>query len=70
MKILCSYRQQGIWKKHQKAVNVNILQDKSTLEAIVRRCEAEVLDFYNSNHEAGGQVVEHEGEQQPAPLMM
>ena len=54
LKIVCSYRQQGVWKKHQRAVDVHINKDNSNFETIVRRCEAEVLDFYKSQHEAGG----------------
>lgn len=67
VKIFCRYRHQGVWKKHQKALSVNIKSDNSTLEAIVRTCEAEVLAFYNENHEKGGEGGE---EPLPAPLTM
>ena len=68
LKISCSYRQQGLWKKHQKAVNVNIHEDNSNLLAIIRRCEAEVLDFYHSHHEPTGAAPLQPGEGQPAPI--
>ena len=54
VKVLCSYRQQGVWKKHQRSLSVNAAGDNSSFEAIVRGCEAEVLAFYNSNHDKGG----------------
>ena len=67
LKIVCSYRQQGSWKKHQKAVNVNIHEDNSNLETIIRRCEGEVLGFYNLHHEPGGQG-DQPVEPSPAPV--
>jgi hypothetical protein len=59
LKLFCNYRQHGAWKRHQKCVSVNINQDSSKLETIIRRCESEVLSFYQSHHEPVGQ------EQQP-----
>ena len=69
LKILCSYRHQGVWKKHQRAVSLNICAENSSLETMIRRCEAEVLEFYNSHHESAGQGGEHH-EPEPTPLMM
>jgi hypothetical protein len=74
-KVVCSYRQQGIWKKHQRSLNVCPGGDPYVLEAIVRGCEAEVLAFYNSNHDKGGPDDEappllNGDEQLPPPLTM
>ena len=54
VKVVCSYRQQGVWKRHQRSANVSIAADNSSIEAIVRGIEAEVLAFFNLNHEKGG----------------
>ena len=54
VKVLCSYRQHGVLKRHQRSLSVNAAGDNSSFEAIVRGCEAEVLAFYNSNHDKGG----------------
>ena len=66
VKVLCSYRQQGVWKKHQRSVSVTAAGTNSSFEANVRGCEAEVLAFYNSNHDKGG--PDDGGE--PLPLTM
>ena len=56
LNIMCYYRQQGLWKKKTPgAVGVQLDKDNSSFDAIVRRCETDVLDFYKSHHEAGGQ---------------
>jgi len=65
--IMCSYRQQGVWKKHQRSLSVNAAGDNSSFEAIVRGCEAEVLAFYNSHHDKGGP---DDGGDEPLPLGM
>ena len=63
LKIMCCYRNSdGVWKKHQWAVAVNMLGDNSTFEAIVRNCEADVLCFYRSNHD----TTAHVGAEAPA----
>jgi hypothetical protein len=54
VKVVCSYRQQGLWKRHQRSANVSIAADNSSIEAIVRGLEAEVKAFHKSNHENGG----------------
>jgi hypothetical protein len=54
VKVVCSYRQQGVWKRHQRSANVSIAGDNSSIVAIVRGLEAEVLAFFNLNHEKGG----------------
>jgi hypothetical protein len=54
VKVRCSYRQQGVWKIHQRSLSVSTVGDNSSFETIVRACEAEVLAFYNSNHDKGG----------------
>ncbi len=69
VKAVCSYRQQGVWKKHQRSLNVSAAGDNSSFEAIVRGCEAEVLTFYNSNHDKGG-PDDGGYEQLPPPLTM
>ena len=67
LQICCNYRKQGVWRKHQKVVNVSINSDNSSLEAIVRTCESEVMMFYSSNHEK----MSHDDEQvSPPPLTM
>ena len=59
LKIMCSYRDRdGVWKKHQRAVAVNINGDNSTFEAIVRNCEADVLCFYQNYHDTTAHVSE------------
>ena len=65
VKVVCSYRHQGVWKKHQRALSVSVAGDNSSFEAIVRGCEAEVLSFYNSNHDKGGPGAD--GDEQLAP---
>ena len=53
LKIVCSYREQGTWKKKEKVVGVLL---ESSMEGIIRMCEAEVVEFYHKHHEppAGG----------------
>ena len=53
-KIVCSYRDQGIWKRHQNAVEPYMGKD-SSFEDSVRKCESDVLDFYEKNHEPSGE---------------
>jgi len=60
IKIWCSYRQNGMWKKHQRSVVVDAESGNSNLEGIVRRCESQVLAFYKDNHEATVQDSEAE----------
>ena len=66
LKIVCSYREQGAWKRHQKVVGVSISADP-TFEGIIRNCEAEVMDFYSTHHEANAQELEPECD---APALM
>ncbi len=54
VKIVCCYRQQGVWKRHQRSANVSNAGEKSSIEVIVRGLEAEVLAFFNLNHEKFG----------------
>ena len=59
LKIMCSYRDRdGVWKKHQRAVAVNINGDNSTFEAIIRNCEADVQCFYQNYHDTTAHVSE------------
>ena len=51
LKIVCYYRQHGVWKMHQKVVNRGFLDDKTNFEANVRKCEAEVMGFYSAHHD-------------------
>ena len=51
IKIHCSYRQQGSWKRFQRAVEP-YMGKESSFEDSIRKCEAEVLDFYEKNHDA------------------
>ena len=70
LKIMCSYRNRdGVWKKHQRAVAVNINGDNSTFEAIIRSCEAEVQDFYQQHHEPAAQTSAEPAED-AAPIGM
>ncbi len=69
VKVLCFYREQGVWKKHQRSLSVNAAGDNPSFEAIVRGCEAEVLAFYNSNHDKGG-PDDGGDDQLPLPLTM
>ena len=66
LKIVCSYRQHGVWKKHQKAVGVSIQGDNSSFESIIRSCEEEVLNFFRAHHEVN--QGDEPREQAPAPL--
>ena len=65
LNIICNYFQDGAWKKHQKVLGVNINSDNSSLEAIVRSCESDVLAFYSSHHER----TSHEDEKRPSASM-
>ncbi len=57
IKICCYYRQQGVWKKHQRGLHSNVTTGTS-FEAIVRSTEAEVMDFFNSHHEQEHDIVD------------
>ena len=65
LQIICNYFQDGAWKKHQKVLGVNVNSDNSSLQAIVRSCESEVLAFYSSHHER----TSHEDEKRPSASM-
>ena len=54
MRILCHYRSQGVWKRHQAAVEPYMGKDCS-FEESVRKCESDVLNFFEENHEASGE---------------
>ncbi len=69
VKVSCCYWQQGGWKRHQRSANVTTAGDKSSIEAIVRGLEAEVLAFFNLNHEKFGPDDERNAEMVP-PLTM
>ena len=58
----CNCREHGVWKKHQKTVGVNFDSDLSFFEAMIRTCEAGVLDFYKSHHESRGPGHDEEEE--------
>ena len=64
LQVYCNYREQGVWKKHQKTVGVNFDSDLSSFEAMTRTCEAGVMDFYRSHHESRG--TGHDDEEEEA----
>ena len=65
VKVSCCYRQQGVWKRHQRSANVSNAGEKSSIEVIVRGLEAEVLAFFNLNHEKF--CTDDDGNAQMAP---
>jgi hypothetical protein len=69
VKVSCCYRQQGVWRRHQRSANVSIVGDKSRIEVIVRGLEAEVLAFFNLSHEKFGPDDEGNAEMVP-PITM